>query len=123
MGIKNIFGGAKIPPPPDDFHAIAKMLDAQTGISPLMQGYGNQAHTATGMQMMQAQQNAGIHNMLNHAQMMKVGLKDPKEMHFVMREIRNGYMVKVGDNEVYVKDLNDVGGVIVARWAAKILGE
>lgn len=44
-------------------------------------------------------------------------------MNFKLREISNGYLVEIGDEEFFIKDLNEVGGVIVTQWAAKTLGE
>lgn len=125
MGIFDQWGGVKAPPAPspDEYNnTLQEMAKSQADISPLMQGYG-QGMTATEIHM---KKQAAMNQMVQQAQMsaeLQKMYKDPKQLSFTLREISNGYMVKVGDSETYVKDLNDVGGVIVARWAAKILGE
>ena len=100
MGLFDQWGGVKAPPPPslDDYTAQQMAMKQQAAMNQMM----NAAQTTMAVPQMH---------------------KDPSQLTFTLREISNGYMVKVGDSETYVKDLNDVGGVIAARWAAKILGE
>lgn len=44
-------------------------------------------------------------------------------MSFRLREINNGYMVEVSNEEIFIKELTEVGGVILGQWAAKIMRE
>ena len=124
MGIKAMFQGVTASPPekPDKFHAIAKALDAQTGISGMMNGYGNQAqsNTATGMQTMPAQQ---MREMLNRAQMPvdpRMVVKPVVEPIFKVRHIRNGFLLAHTKQAGYISeedfcaDMAEVGHRVTA---------
>lgn len=42
---------------------------------------------------------------------------------FQLREITNGFVVRVSGKEYFCKELSDVGPVICSAWAGVILGE
>lgn len=90
---------------------VEQMRNAQSGIGA--------ANTATGMQIT-VQQAAAAQRVAMNEEILR-GAKNT--MNISLREISNGYMVAIGKDETYVEDLNDVGGVIAARWATKILGD